>query len=138
VKPQHFKKVRFNMSLQTSPSKLAFAAFLLLAGCGGQIGGQGQLSNGEPLSVLMDVTPAASGSTITLDIASPAGWSCRSVFENGPAGQPVPVRRTFPMTCSDGAKGTILVTWDNVQLRQHGAFKLNNGRTGSVLFDFSR
>ncbi len=124
---------------QHSPlSKLASVAFLTLAGCGGQIGGQGQESNGEPLSVLMDVKPAASGSTITLDIASPSGWSCRSVFENGPAGQPVPVRRTFPMTCSDGAKGTILVTWDNVQLRQHGAFKLNNGRTGSVLFDFSR
>lgn len=117
---------------------LPVIAMALVSGCGGQIGGQGQLSNGEPLSVLMDVSPAAAGTTITLDIASPAGWSCRSVFENGPAGQPVPVRRAFPMTCSDGAKGTILVTWDNIQLQQHGAFTLDNGRTGSVLFDFRR
>lgn len=119
-------------------SALPVVALAVLSGCGGEIGGQGQLSNGEPLSVLMEVSPASSGNTITLDIASPAGWSCRSVFENGPAGQPVPVRRTFPISCSDGAKGTILVTWDNIQLQQHGAFKLNNGRSGSVLFDFSR
>lgn len=117
---------------------LPVIAVALVSACGGQIGGDGQLSNGEPLSVLMDVSPASAGSTITLDIASPAGWSCRSVFENGPAGQPVPVRRTFPISCSDGAKGTILVTWDNVQLRQHGAFKLDNGRTGRLVFDFSR
>lgn len=117
---------------------LVLAALAIMSGCGGQIGGQGQLSNGEPLSVLMEVSPASTGNTITLDIASPAGWTCRSVFTNGPAGQPVPVRRTFPMSCSDGAKGTILVTWDNIQLQQHGAFKLDNGRTGSVLFDFRR
>lgn len=117
-------------------SVLPLVALSILSGCGGEIGGQGQLSNGEPLSVLMEVSPTSTETTITLDIASPAGWSCRSVFENGPAGQPVPVRRTFPMSCSDGAKGTILVTWDNIQLQQHGAFKLNNGRTGSVLFDF--
>lgn len=117
---------------------LALVTPFVLSGCGGQVGGQGQLSNGEPLSVLMDVDPSSKDNTVTLDIASPSGWSCRSAFKNGPAGQPVPVRRTFPMTCSDGAKGTILVTWDNVQLRQHGAFKLDNGRTGSVVFDFSR
>jgi hypothetical protein len=110
----------------------------ILSACGGEIGGQGQLSNGEPLSVLMEVSPASEGNTITLDIASPAGWTCRSAFVNGPAGQPVPVRRTFPINCSDGAKGTIIVTWDNIQLQQHGAFKLDNGRTGSVLFDFRR
>jgi len=125
----------FTLSHRTALPVIAVA---LVSACGGQIGGDGQLSNGEPLSVLMDVSPASAGSTITLDIASPAGWSCRSVFENGPAGQPVPVRRTFPISCSDGAKGTILVTWDNVQLRQHGAFKLDNGRTGRVVFDFSR
>lgn len=116
----------------------AAIALAMLSGCGGQIGGDGQMSDGEPLSVVMEVSPASAGSTITLDIASPAGWSCRSVFKNEPAGQSVPVRRTFPMSCSDGAKGTILVTWDNVQLRQHGAFKLDNGRSGSVMFDFKR
>jgi hypothetical protein len=125
--PSHFKRLT-----------LSVAALALLLGCGGQIGGQGQMSNGEPLSVLMEVSPASSESTITLDIASPAGWSCRSIFKNGPTGQPVPVRRSFPMNCSDGATGTILVTWDNIQLQQHGAFKLDNGRTGSVLFDFRR
>ena len=110
----------------------------LLSGCGGEIGGDGQLSNGEPLSVVMEVGAGSANPPITLDIASPAGWSCRSVLANSDAGKPVPVRRSFPMTCSDGAKGTILVTWDNVQMRQHGAFKLDNGRSGSVLFDFKR
>lgn len=119
-------------------SFFALAAVASLSGCGGQIGGDGRLSNGEPLSALIEVSPASSGSTITLDIASPAGWTCRSVFTNGPAGDPVLVRRSFPLTCSDGAKGTILVTWDNVQLKQHGAFQLDNGKSGSVVFDFKR
>lgn len=126
------------MPLRTLTAALLVISVMSLSGCGGQVGGQGQMSNGEPLSVLLDVAPASTGNTITLDIASPDGWTCRSLLSNGQAGQPVPVRRTFPISCSDGAKGTILVTWDNVQLRQYGAFKLDNGRSGSVLFDFSR
>lgn len=116
----------------------SFVTVATIAGCGGQIGGDGQLSNGEPLSVLLEVAPGASNPPITLDIASPAGWSCRSVLTNEDASAPVPVRRSFPMSCSDGAKGTLLVTWDNIHLRQHGAFTLDNGRSGSVLFDFKR
>jgi hypothetical protein len=115
---------------------LSVAAFGLLSACGGVVGGAGQLSNGEPLSVVQIVEVTPDGPVITLDIASPEGWSCKSRFRDEGPVQQQSVRRTYPITCSDGAKGNIVVTWDNVQKRQNGAFALDNGRSGSVLFDF--
>lgn len=113
----------------------ALAAALTLAGCSTQIGGSGQLSTGEPISAVIQVDMSAVEPVTTVDIASPEGWSCKSVLRDGDGGN---VRHTHPMTCSDGATGSIIVTDDNIQKRTYGAFKLDNGRSGQVMFDFKR
>ncbi|OJY33184.1 MAG: hypothetical protein BGP11_05530 [Rhodobacterales bacterium 65-51] len=111
-------------------------AATLLAACSTQLGGDGQLSNGEPLSVLMQVDMNAVDAVTTLDIVSLDGWSCKTVIRSADQPAQVGVRQSFPMKCSDGATGTILMTQDNIQKRMHGAFKLSNGRSGRVTFDF--
>jgi hypothetical protein len=126
------------MSYPVQTAAFCLVAMATLSGCGGEIGGSGELTTGEQLSVVqvVDVTPE--GQTVTFDIASPDGWTCRSVFQETTAAQQQSVRRTYPLTCSNGAKGNIILTWDNVQLRQTGTFALDNGKSGSVLFDYLR
>ena len=126
------------MSKTTHTSLLTLTAFYALSACGGEIGGSAQLSNGEPLSVVQIAEMTSEGPVVTFDIASPEGWSCRSTFRRAGPAEQQSIRRTYPLTCSDGAKGTIVVTWDNVQQRQNGAFALDNGKSGTVLFDFKR
>jgi hypothetical protein len=125
-----------HMSKTTYTIVLSIAAALVLSACGGEIGGSAQLSNGEPLSVVQIAEMTSDGPVVTFDIASPEGWSCRSTFRRAGPAEQQSIRRTYPLTCSDGAKGTIVLTWDNAQKRQNGAFALDNGRSGTVLFDF--
>lgn len=113
----------------------ALAIALSLAGCSTQIGGSGQLSDGEPISAVIQVEMTATDAVASIDIASPEGWTCKSVLRDEDGSN---VRHTHPMTCSDGATGSIIVTDDNIQKRTYGAFKLDNGRSGQVMFDFKR
>lgn len=119
------------------PTFAPAAVFLLLLGaCSTQLGGDGQLSDGEPLSAIMQVDMTAQTAVTIIDIASPEGWSCRSYLNEGQ--EQAAARRIVPMTCSDGAVGTLIVTYDAIQRRQYGAFKLSNGRSGKVVFDFKK
>lgn len=113
----------------------ALATALTLAGCSTQIGGSGQLSTGEPISAVIQVDMTVTDAVATVDIESPEGWTCKSMLRDGEGSN---VRHTFPMTCSDGATGSLIVTDDNIQKRTYGAFKLDNGRSGQVMFDFKR
>lgn len=96
------------------------------------------MSDGKPLSAVMQVDMTATDAVSTIDIVSPDGWQCKSIVreEGKPSGSKI--RASFPITCSDGARGTLVVTWDNMQRKQYGAFTLNDGRSGKVIFDFKR
>lgn len=112
----------------------AFLLVLLAGGCSTQIGGEGQLSTGEPLSVVMQIDMNAVDAVSTLDILSLDGWSCKATFTDSKAGNGP--RQVHPLTCSDGAKGQIVSTWDQIQKRHIGAFKLDDGRSGRVTFNY--
>lgn len=43
---------------------------------------------------------------------------------------------TLPMTCSNGAKGTMILTMNEIQKQLFGSFHLDNGKTGQVVFGF--
>ena len=107
------------------------AMILILAGCAPEIGGAGQLSTGEPISGTFAADATKNRSVIT--IASPAGWSCQGVWTEA-AGRGA--AKTFPMTCADGAKGTIILTMNNITQQMTGSFQLDNGKAGQVEFGF--
>lgn len=111
---------------------------LLMAACSTQIGGDGALSTGEPLSVVMHVDMNAVDAVSTLDILSPDGWSCRTIQAPKDAAPSSDGREVLPMSCSDGAKGTMILNWDTLQKKHIGVFKLDNGRSGKVVFDYKR
>ena len=113
-------------------------ASLLLAACSTQIGGDGALSTGEPLSVVMHVDMNAVNSVSTFDILSPDGWSCRTMQAPKDEARAADGREVLPMSCSDGAKGTMILNWDTLQKKHIGVFKLDNGRSGKVVFDYKR
>lgn len=113
----------------------ALAVAVTLAGCSTQVGGSGQLSNGEPISAVIHADMSAVEPVTTVDIASPEGWSCKSVMRNGVGND---ARSSYPMTCSDGAKGNMVITSDKIQKRWYGAFTTNDGRSGQFMFDFKR
>lgn len=119
--------------ISLASSLLGFAIF---AGCSTQIGGDGQLSTGEPLSVVMQVDMNAVDAVSTLDILSLDGWSCRAIMRDSET-QKGP-RKVHPLTCTNGVKGQLVTTWDQIQARQNGAFKLDNGVSGRVTFDFKK
>lgn len=107
---------------------------LSLAACSTQIGGDGQMSSGEPLSVVMQVDVTATASVTVIDIVSLEGWRCTTRIDSKDV-QPG-IRHSHPMQCSNGLTGTMILTWDTFQDRQHGAFRLSNGKSGKVTFDF--
>lgn len=111
---------------------------LLLGACSTQLGGEGQMSDGQPLSVIMQIDMTATDAVTVIDIASPAGWSCRSSIQDDDNTTSPRARVMVPMTCSDGATGTLLLTYDAIQRTERGAFKLSNGRSGSFAFNFKR
>jgi len=42
--------------------------------------------------------------------------------------------RTVPLTCTDGATGSLLLTGNQQQQQIVGSFQLSNGRSGQVTF----
>lgn len=107
----------------------ASIAFSLLAACTTQLGGVGQMSDGAPITG--NFTADGPNSRNIIQIASPAGWTCQSTMtENKERSMNV----TLPMTCSDGAKGTMILTLNEIQKQLFGSFQLDNGRTGQVSF----
>ncbi len=108
----------------------ATAAMLLLSACASEIGGAGTLSTGEPVSGVIATTPPGK---MPVTITSPAGWSCQGIWDES-AGKGAAV--TIPMTCSDGAKGTMILTMNNLRKEITGSFHLSNGKTGQVGFGF--
>ena len=113
------------------------ASLNLIAGCGGQLAGSGQLSNGEPLSVVLDarmINPVESYAM--LDIESPAGWSCKADINESDTSRAGSVRHSIPVRCSDGATGTMLMTMGGPSGKMQGAFKLSNGRSGQISVPF--
>jgi hypothetical protein len=114
------------------------AAFAVAGSCSTQLGGEGQLSDGQPLSVIMQIDMTATTAVTVIDIASPDGWSCRSSIANDDNSTSPRARHIVPMNCSDGATGTLLITYDAIQKTERGAFKLSNGRSGSFAFNFKR
>ncbi len=113
-------------------TQICAAAMLLLAGCATEIGGAGTLSTGEPVS---GVIAANSSGKLPVTITSPAGWSCQGIWDDS-AGKGA--AKTIPMTCSDGAKGTMILTMNNIQKQVTGSFHLTNGKTGQVEFGFKQ
>lgn len=121
--------------LQYGPAKrvsASVALLLLVAACAGEMGGSGRLSTGEPLSGTL--TPDVSNGRTIVTVASPAGWSCKSVMDET-SGKGA--AKTLPMTCTDGASGTMILTMNNIQKQVTGSFQLNNGKTGQVDFGFN-
>lgn len=104
---------------------------LTLTACTAQLGGVGQLSDGSPVTGNL-TADAMSGRNI-IQIASPAGWTCESIMTENKAGS---MNVTLPMTCSNGAKGTMILTMNEIQKQLFGSFHLDNGKTGQVSFGF--
>ncbi len=111
---------------------LLISPLLILSACSGGVGGAGQLSNGEPIAGSV-IGEMPSGRTI-VEVASPAGWTCRSVVTDQ-AGNGISV--TVPITCSNGRNGTMILTMNNIQKTLYGSFRLDNGLTGQISFAFS-
>lgn len=94
------------------------------------------MSTGEPLSVTMEANIVSATEAFgTIEIVSLDGWSCSTTFKDG---EQTGVRQSHPLECSNGARGTIILTWDQIQSPWNGAFKLNNGRSGRIVFDLKR
>lgn len=72
------------------------------------------------------------GKTHQALITSPAGWQCTSTFGQSPS--PGSMIRTVPLTCTDGATGSLLLTGNQQQQQIVGSFQLSNGRSGQVTF----
>lgn len=93
-------------------------------------GGAGQTSDGQPVSGSYTFDPA--DRMITVQILSPAGWSCQSRFER--TGDPSVVTRSVPLTCDDGRTGTIVLTLNQFQEQVVGSFQIRGGASGQVTF----
>ena len=113
--------------------KACFAAVLLfgLAACSAEVGGAGRLSTGEPVTGTFAADATKGRNVIT--IASPAGWSCQSIWDDTVAKG---AAATMPMTCTDGSNGTLILTMNNISKQMTGSFHLDNGKTGQVEFGF--
>lgn len=95
-------------------------------------GGVGELRDGQPISGLISVDNMAGMNTVT--IASPGEWECVSNF--GRSNAPGTMVRTVPLTCNNGAKGTLIITGNQFQQQIVGTFKLSNGKSGRVVFGY--
>lgn len=95
-------------------------------------GGAGEMRNGDPISGLIAVDQMNGVNTVT--VASPGAWECVSTF--GASNTPGVMVRTVPLTCNNGAKGTLIITGNQFQQQIVGTFKLNNGQSGRVTFGY--
>lgn len=110
-----------------------FVAAALISGCVPVTsGGVGEMRNGQPISGLISVDNMAGMNTVT--IASPGEWECVSNF--GRSNAPGTMVRTVPLTCNNGAKGTLIITGNQFQQQIVGTFKLTNGESGRVVFGY--
>lgn len=98
-------------------------------------GGSGTTSEGKPLSgvATRQINPGSLIAESSIQIMSPSGWTC----ETGKFADDMSVNRsagTFPLSCSNGARGNVVIS-NNVQQGQVVAsFQLNNGESGQVFF----
>jgi hypothetical protein len=104
---------------------------LLLAACEPfATGGAGQTVDGQPVSGTYMFDPA--DRMITVQIISPAGWTCQSRFAR--TGDRTIVTRSVPLACNDGKTGTIVLTLNQFQDQVVGAFQLSDDTAGQVTF----
>lgn len=107
-------------------------AALILAACEAATGGAGVTQRGEPL--VGDLHVNHSTQDVTTTVTSPAGWNCVGVFKKkadlGVKSSNIPV----PLTCSNGAKGNGIISYNQYTNTATMAFSLANGERGSVRF----
>lgn len=113
--------------------KKTILLLFLVSACAQATGGAGTTASGTPLAGQIFVDPAAGENRV--DITSPGGWTCSSVFGRA---ETVPNRpsmtRTVPLTCSNGATGQLVLTGNQFQQQIVGSFSLSNGESGQVTF----
>ena len=96
------------------------------------VGSAGEMSDGSPVSATITVDNMNSVAEVRL--LSPQGWTCTSgKVDFLPAGQKQAYRQ-MPLTCSNGAKGNLILTLDQFADQASGTFSLSNGKSGSVTF----
>lgn len=112
-----------------NPHSFAFICAAVLGGCVAHTGGGGQLSDGRPISGT--VTRDYQTNEYTFQLLSPEGWTCSGT--RGPSQSPT-AAVSIPLSCTNGAKGNMILTMNQFADEAIGSFALNNGATGSVKF----
>lgn len=113
-------------------SVIVVASSVLLLGCAVPMGGTGQTSSGE---IITGETMLNASGENTVTISSLEGWSCSGNYSRSRA----TAIRQFPLVCDNGASGTATLsvnapTADLSLQRATVAFRLSNGKTGTVQF----
>lgn len=112
---------------------LAFCSVTIFSGCVPvSTGGAGTTSGGEPIAGT--ITSDSLRGENNVKIISPAGWTCESDF--GVSETQGTMVRTVPLECTNGARGTLVLTGNQFQQQIVGSFKLTNGESGQVRFGY--
>lgn len=112
--------------------RLALCAAFAVAACAQPFstGGAGQMADGHPIAGTLTVDQMNGNNSA--QISSPGGWQCTGNFGKNP--NPGSMIRTVPLTCTNGATGSLILTGNQMQNQVVGSFQLSNGSSGQVTF----
>lgn len=105
----------------------ALALFALTA-CEATRGGGGQMTDGSPVVGEIFLRDGNYG----INVTSVDGWTCTGTFTDEQARSNVDSVFPVPITCTNGLTGNALVSIDRATADTDIAFRLSNGRSGSV------
>lgn len=111
---------------------LAILSFATIAACDASVGGSGYTKDNSPLSAQINVQMNPGQNTFI--ISSPQGWSCSNTIKHTKEPPEPSATLTMPLTCNNGATGTLIMTNHTLQRKIVGGFRLSNGIEGTVEF----
>lgn len=118
---------------------IAVLGFSVLAACNVATGGTGAMTDGSP--VVVQTMSDQIGFKEEFTLVSPEGWTCKTTLDwHKDLAMPNATVAQLPLACSDGQRGTAIITVPHNTRAYVPAgkssivFRLQNGRSGTVRY----